>query len=171
MPRLFSLRARDGSVIAAFGVREAAREALFLESYLDRPIECTLQQRVGMQVARSDIVEVGNLSGIHPGAVRWLIVTVTELLHREGFRWVSFTGTTKVRNGFRRLGLKPVELSAATLAHLPERERSAWGSYYAHAPAVMAGNVAEGYRALLVRGNRAQLLRAGIGTVKDEGAA
>jgi hypothetical protein len=149
MPRLLSLRDKQGRLIAAFGLRPAAQSRLFLEHYLDAPIESILSARFGQGVHRDDVVEVGNLSAVHAGATRWLIVAVTLLLHREGFRWITFTGTNVVRNGLHRLGLRPHEIAGAELERLPEHERARWGNYYAQSPTVMAGEIARGYHALL----------------------
>lgn len=162
MPRLLSLRARGGGLIAAFGLRAAADSRLFLETYLNRPVEAVLQARLGQAVRREDIIEVGNLSALYPGAARWLIVALTAMLHDEGYKWVVFTGTAALRNGFGRLGLRPVELGAATLEHLNPQDRADWGSYYEHAPMVMAGDIGYGYRALLMQRDLAGLLRAGM---------
>jgi len=133
-----------------------------LENYLERPVEEVLQTHLAQEIRREGIVEVGNLSALYPGAARWLIVAVTALLYGEGYRWVTFTGTATLRNGFYRLGLRPVELGAATLGHLPERERADWGSYYDNAPTVMAGDIAHGYHSLLLHRDLSKLLRAGI---------
>lgn len=149
MPRLFSVRSQDGKICGAFGLRSAHRN-LFLEQYLDTPIEKTIAARAGGRVERRTIVEVGHFSGALPGAVRAMIALLTERLHREGFEWVVFTGTTGLRNAFCRLGLCPLDIQAATLDRLPADERAAWGSYYDHAPRVLVGNVQEGYRAMLL---------------------
>jgi hypothetical protein len=165
MPRLFSLRASRGDLIAAFGLRAASSSRLFLETYLDRPIEDQLQLALGEAVRREEIIEVGNLSALYPGAARWLIVALTAMLHGEGYKWVTFTGTAALRNGFSRLGLRPVELGAATLEHLPPSKRADWGRYYDHAPMVMAGDIRYGYHSLLQRRNLTELLRAGMGSI------
>ncbi|MBT9539748.1 thermostable hemolysin [Thiobacillus sp.] len=148
MPRLFSVRNREGEICGAFGLRSASRN-LFLEQYLDTPIEKTLAERVGVTVERRLIVEVGHFSGAVPGVVRAMIGLLTERLRREGYEWVVFTGTTSLRNAFCRLGLCPIDIQAATIDRLPVEERAAWGSYYAHGPRVLVGNIAEGYRAML----------------------
>ena len=147
MPRLFSVRNRDGEMCGAFGLRSANRN-LFLEQYFDTPIEKTIANCTGNRVERRTIVEVGHFSGAFPGAVRAMIELLTQRLHREGFEWVVFTGTTGLRNAFFRLGLSPIDIQAATLDRLPVEERSAWGSYYDHAPRVLVGNIQEGYRAM-----------------------
>lgn len=171
MPRLLSLHAGRGDMVAAFGLREARDARLFLESYLDRPIEAVLQQRLGQAVRREEIIEVGNLSARYPGAARLLIVALTALLHAAGYRWVVFTGTTALRNGFERLGLRPMELAPATLQHLPISERADWGRYYEASPVVMAGDIAQGYRALLLEHALFQSLREGIASVDETNLA
>lgn len=145
MPRLFELSTRRGERVAAFGIRSAADEPLFLEHYLAQPIEQVLGAKLGTELKRDKIVEVGNLAAIYPGAARWLIVALTVKLYQSGFEWVVFTGTSTLRNGFRRLGLHPIELGPASLTQLPEAERTQWGSYYETSPVVMAGNIHYGY--------------------------
>jgi hypothetical protein len=147
MPRLFSMRNRNGDICGAFGLRSANRN-LFLEQYLDMPIEETIAARVGGKVERRAIVEVGHFSGTFPGAVRAMIRLLTERLHREGFEWVVFTGTTGLRNAFCRLVLCPLDIQAATADRLPADARAVWGSYYDYAPRVLVGNIQEGYRAM-----------------------
>src|SRR5512138_982844 len=69
MPRLFSVRSRDGEIRGAFGLRSAHCK-LFLEQYLDAPIEQVIAARTGTPVGRRPIIEVGHFSGAFPGAVR-----------------------------------------------------------------------------------------------------
>lgn len=147
MPRLFSVRDRNGDICGAFGLRSASRN-LFLEQYLDGPIEQTIAAHAGGRVERQTIVEVGHFSGAFPGAVRAMIGLLTDHLHRDGIEWVVFTGTTGLRNAFCRMGLCPLDIRAATIDRIPAEDRAAWGSYYDHAPRVLIGNVREGYRAM-----------------------
>ncbi len=147
MPRLFTLRNRDGKVCGALGLRSASKR-LFLEQYLDQRIEQSVSARIGRSVRRQSIVEVGHFSGTYPGAVRAMIRLLTERLHAEGYEWVTFTGTASLRNAFSRLGLSPLVLQAADINRLPPEERAAWGSYYDHEPQVLVGNITEGYLAL-----------------------
>ena len=147
MPRLFSMRNRDGDICGAFGLRSASRK-LFLEQYFDTPIDRILMERLGKRIERRAIVEVGHFSGVFPGAVRAMIGLLTEHLHRAGFEWVVFTGTSALRNAFSRLGLSPIDIQAASIDRLPEDERAAWGQYYEHAPHVLVGNVQDGFEAM-----------------------
>ncbi|CAN5430093.1 thermostable hemolysin [soil metagenome] len=150
MPRLFSVMNDAGDVCAAFGLRSASHR-LFLEQYLDLPIEHEINVRSGMPVQRLAIVEAGQFAGAFPGAVRTMITLLTEHLHREGSSWVVFTGTAPLRNAFTRLGLCPIDIRDADVARLSDRETGAWGSYYAHQPRVVAGNIGQGYEALQTR--------------------
>lgn len=147
MPRLFSVRNEAGDLCGAFGLRSASRN-LFLEQYLDAPIEKVIAARAGKRIERHVIVEVGHFSGAFPGAVRAMIGLLTAHLHQEGYEWVVFTGTTGLRNAFCRLGLFPLDIQAATADRIPADERAAWGRYYDHAPRVLVGNVQAGYRAM-----------------------
>lgn len=147
MPRLFALEAADGSLHGAVGCRGAAEQGLFLERYLDEPVESVIARRTGERVEREGVVEVGNLAAHGAGTARLLIIALTRILAAEGLRWVCFTGTPALINSFRRLGLDPLTLGPADPrrmgAELPE-----WGSYYEAGPLVMAGEIPGGDRAL-----------------------
>jgi hypothetical protein len=142
MPRLFSLRNQADEICVAFGLRSATR-SLFLEQYLDLPIECEIAVRCGHAVQRHSIVEVGQFCGTHSGVARSMISLLTQHLHGENFEWVAFTGTAPLRNTFSRMGLSPIDIRAADAARLPAAERAAWGSYYENAPRVLAGRVGQ----------------------------
>lgn len=148
MPLLMGLSSGDGELGAVLGLRPAGDEPLFLETYLERPVEEVLGQRVGAAVARERIMEVGNLAVSHPGGGRWLITALTAYLTTTPFEWVVFTIGPALQNAFTRLGLRLVDLGAADPAALPARERRDWGSYYDQRPRVMAGRIAEGHAAL-----------------------
>ena len=143
MPRLFSLKNEAGEMCGAFGLRYATRK-LFLEQYLDFPIEHEIAARSGHIVQRRVIVEAGQFCGSYPGVVRSMIRLLTRHLHSEGFEWVAFTGTTSLRNAFARLGLGPIDIRAADVTRLPPQQRSTWGSYYDCAPHVFVGHIGEG---------------------------
>ncbi len=151
MPRLFSLRGPAGVIHGAFGLRSAQRR-LFLEQYLDLPVDRAIAARTGGKVERGGVVEVGHFSGSFPGAVRAMICLLTEQLQAENVEWVAFTGTMKLRNAFARMGLSALDLAAARAECLPSDERAAWGRYYDDAPRVLVGKVSEGYRVLIGSG-------------------
>jgi Thermostable hemolysin len=147
MPRLFALRSAKDKMVGAFGLRLASQR-VFLERYLDHPVEAVLGEALGVSVERQQIVEVGHFAGSVAGAARAMIIQLTARLHREGFRWVLFTGTARLRNAFHRLGLHTFDIATADPARLDWHERARWGSYYQHMPRVQFGDIAEGFSAL-----------------------
>lgn len=148
MPRLLAVCLKDGDLLAAFGVRSAGDEKLFLENYLDQPIEQAIEERTGAKLERSKIAEIGNLAAIYPGGVRWMIVALTVMLYEEGYEWVVFTGTSALRNGFNKLGLYPIEICPARAERLDADEQTRWGTYYDNNPVVMFGNIRQGFQAM-----------------------
>lgn len=148
MPRLFGLRDRDGNLCSAFGLRTTSGK-LFLEQYLQRAIETEISAHCGRAVARTGVVEIGNFCGAFPGAARAMIFLLTQHLRAENFTWVTFTGTRALRNAFQRMGLTLLDIAPADSLCLPEATRANWGSYYQHAPRVMAGEITGGYATLM----------------------
>ena len=152
MPCLFSLENQAGQLLGAVGVRSAGSGPLFLERYLDEPIQNAIGARLGhTEPGRDELVEVGNLAADSPGAARLLIVALTDLLVALGFRWVTFTGTATLLNSFQRLGLAPIALGEADPARMGE-ELADWGRYYDSRPWVMAGDIHGGHQRLLQMG-------------------
>ena len=152
MPCLFSLENQAGQLLGAVGVRSAGSGPLFLERYLDEPIQNAIGARLGhTEPGRDELVEVGNLAADSPGAARLLIVALTDLLVALGFRWVTFTGTATLLNSFQRLGLAPIALGEADPARMGE-ELVDWGRYYDSRPWVMAGDIHGGHQRLLQMG-------------------
>lgn len=144
-PVLVGLRSAQGALLAAAGTRPAGDGPLFLERYLDAPVE----QRLG--APRQRIVEVGHLAAVQPGAGRRLIAHLAPLLAAQGHQWVVSTLTEELRHLFVRLGIVPQALGVADPALLGD-EAGAWGRYYDHRPVVGAGALAPALQALARRG-------------------
>ncbi|MBT8766528.1 thermostable hemolysin [Metapseudomonas boanensis] len=147
MPELLAMRNHHGALNAAVGIRLADGNPLFLEQYLESPVENRLSALASRPVARHQVVEVGNLASMSAGNARLIIVAVTWLLARRGLEWVVFTGATTLINSFRRLGLDPLVLGQADPQRLGQ-ERELWGTYYEQRPQVFAGNILYGYAQL-----------------------
>ncbi len=143
---LLGCRDANGQWIAALGYSLARNGPLFLEQYLDVPLELAIGARAGHPVSRAEIVEVGNLAAAQPGAARALIVSMTRLLHGQGLHWVAFTATASLLNSFTRLRLKPGVLADADPRRLPDA--APWGTYYNSQPQVMFGDIRYGYAQL-----------------------
>ena len=144
-PHLLGIRDALARWRAASGYTPADGRRLFLEQYLDAPIEVELARCRGRPIARDSIVEVGNLAAASPGSARTLIPLLARHLHRLGYEWVVFTATRELRNTFTRLGLNPLGLAIADPARLAGGGAN-WGSYYANDPIVMAGKIGHGVR-------------------------
>lgn len=144
MPELFGMHNDSGDLCAVAGVRRAHLESLFLERYMDEPIEPLISAAADRPVDRRGIVEVGNLAASDTGSARLSIIAITYLLAMGGLEWVTFTGNIGLVNSFHRLGLKPVTLCAADPARLGD-ERQHWGSYYESKPWVHVGNIRAGF--------------------------
>jgi hypothetical protein len=147
LPTLMALE-RGGELAAACGIRRAGFERLFLEVYLDLPVERILAQQPGAGVRRHAIVEVGNLAVARAGYARQLIIHLTRHLAAQKAEWAVFSAVPQLRNCFRRLDIPLVSLALADRNRLPPAEREAWGTYYDGAPQVTAVRVAAAHAAL-----------------------
>ena len=82
-PVLLALRDAQGGLVAAVGYRCAALEPLFLERYLDIPVEQALLGASAPSSARRDMVEVAHLVALRPGEGRRMMA--------ELGRWLEIT--------------------------------------------------------------------------------
>jgi hypothetical protein len=146
LPHLLGVRDGLDRWQASAGYAAADAQPLFLEQYLDRPIERVISAVLGRSVARAGIVEVGNLAAVSAGMARAIVPQLCRHLQRLGYSWVAFTATRALRNTFQRLGLHPLPLAPADPARLPDGGAN-WGTYYDQDPVVMAGKVSHGVRA------------------------
>ncbi|MBK1715384.1 hypothetical protein CKO43_21755 [Rubrivivax gelatinosus] len=135
-PAMVGLHDSAGALVAAAGYRPARDGALFLERYLDAPVEALL----GEPVERARIVEVGHLAAARAGEGRRLITRIGPHLAEQGYDWVVCTLTVELRHLFVRLGIAPVTLGVAD-PDLLGADAARWGSYYDHRPLVLAGRL------------------------------
>ncbi|GAB4347376.1 MAG: hypothetical protein Kow006_07020 [Gammaproteobacteria bacterium] len=143
--RLLGLYRDDGTLTAVAGLRPASESKLFLEQYLDDPVERHLH--TAAPVERSAIVEIGNLAAHTPGQARYLMIALATYLHHAGYQWVVCTAIVTLRNTLARMGLTPIVLGAAE-PHRLGGAAEEWGSYYQEHPQVIAGHLAEAARLL-----------------------
>jgi hypothetical protein len=156
MPELMALHDRQGQLCAAVGARLGRVGPLFIEQYLQNPVEHVVSLVAADSIERRSIVEVGNLAARNAGSARLIIVAMTWLLARHGLEWVVFTGAATLINSFQRLGLEPLLLCDAD----PEKlgvDQAAWGNYYTQHPHVYAGNIRFGLEQLETSGVLARL--------------
>jgi len=144
--RNFMSRMRAAGRGAAVGYRRATDGRLFLESYLDEPVEQVLTRRMDVHVARSRIVEIGGLAANSAtslialwNSVAWDLGTDTDIGVAVLIR--------PLRTMFRRLGITLHELAPAHAGRLGA-SCAHWGSYYEHDPVVCSGSLIEARRRL-----------------------
>lgn len=139
-PTLISVRDAEGRILAALGFRAAGYDRLFLEQYMDMPVEAGVAAAFGQPVSRNKIVEIGNLASAGHGAAVFLFAALMTYLECMGFTHLALTGTKVLRGYFAKLGLDPRDMGQADPTRLPDKGIS-WGSYYATEPRLIAGDV------------------------------
>lgn len=138
MPKLLSVRDVQGRLLAVCGLRHAHEEKLFLETYLDAPIEVLLSQHNQTAINREVVLEVGNLAVADPVNVRSLLASISLYLHSTQSEWAVFTGISVLRNSLVKLNMSLQFLGEASIDRIPDHERAAWGTYYNERPQVLA---------------------------------
>lgn len=138
-PNLMALRNGSGAVVAAAGFRWARREPLFLEQYLDVPIEHAVA-RIGSQHEREGIVEIGSLATDGGGASAALFAALATHLEAEGATFAVATATRRLRRLFSLVNFETIQIVVADQARLGGAA-DIWGAYYEHDPIVVGGCV------------------------------
>jgi len=135
--------ARQG---AALGFRRASEGPLFLEVYLDAPIEQVLTEQLAWQVRRARVVEIGSLAANSPqDLIRLRCAAACELVEESDVGVAVLT--QRLRKMLRRIGVTLYELAPA----MPERlgsQSTCWGRYYSNDPVVCASELADARRQL-----------------------
>jgi Thermostable hemolysin len=133
---------------AVLGYRRADEEPLFLEAYLDAPIEQLVSAALGRPLARRRIVEMGSHASNQSRATLALWATAASELGEECEVGVAVL-TASLRAMFDRIGLVVRELGVARPERLADGG-AAWGSYYESQPMVCMGEIGPA-RAVLAR--------------------
>jgi len=150
LPNLVAMRDKESKqIIATAGFKRASEgsghKSLFLERYLDFPIEKAASAVGGRSFKRSEFVEVGNLAGAIPGAGYLVILTLAEYLTKLGHAWIAFTLTKNMVRAFESLNLKPIPLVGAAENRV-EDGHATWGEYFKSNPEVMIGDMQSAYQ-------------------------
>ena len=138
----FACYTHESGASGVLGMRCAAEEPLFLERYLAEPIEETIRSVTGLPVSRNAIAEVGQFAVDDPRTAADMFRELVPFLIEQGFDWVCFTGTIRVRAILSRLGFHglPVALGDPLAG---SDSGDDWGSYYDNAPVVIVGKLAD----------------------------
>jgi hypothetical protein len=137
-PKVFCLY-KDDELVACCGFRAANEEALFLEQYLDLPIEQSVSLNIGQSIERANIVEIGGLAVTDKAEALVLMLKLAPAFQTLGFTLATCTVTTPVRRCLKKLGIESHLLASAD----PKRvsDGSDWGRYYDTNPVVLAGEI------------------------------
>jgi hypothetical protein len=147
-----------GELMSVVGYQAADQSSLYLEQYLETSIDDLLSHASGNAVSRKDIVEVGNLASIKPGAFREVFFLLANLFYLQKRQWVVFTTSGFLLKAFDAMGVERITLAEADPAKLPDQGKQ-WGTYYQSKPAVIAANVGEGISRLLVNPEFAHIFK------------
>lgn len=79
----------NGELQAASGVQIASHGALYLENYLDNPIETLLTARLMQPVSRNTIVEIGNFAARDGASARIMFAALCQVLTHYHFHGLS----------------------------------------------------------------------------------
>ena len=141
MPRI-AIMHRDGVIKAAAGLRRADQNTvLFIEHYLDEPIETILINHFGTpDIVRENTAEIGNLAATGPGAIPGLFAHYAAVLEALGIEYLTCNATPQVQAIIQHLGLPFEGLIRAERCRIPDPEQ--WGRYYDTPSHVMAAPVA-----------------------------
>ena len=123
---------------SVFGYGAAASGQLFLEQYIDDPIEAVISAHHGARVERAKIVEVGNLVCASHAQVAFELRKIANYLGRQGFEWIVCTATRQLRLVFLRAGARPITLAPARVEKISGNTTD-WGSYYSNSPQILVG--------------------------------
>ncbi|MAF83804.1 MAG: thermostable hemolysin [Gammaproteobacteria bacterium] len=140
LPTLSSMQCQ-GNISAVGGIRTAHYDDLFVEQYLDKPIEQILSRLLPADVSRSEIIEIGNLSATHRGATLLFFIVQIAMLHEAGFKQAVFTATEQVEKIISKLNFATLSLAPADPARLGN-DAADWGHYYDTQPTVCAIDIA-----------------------------
>lgn len=154
MPTLLGLYDNAGAISAVAGYRLAGREPLFLEQYLEEPVEQALGACLPGIIKREQVVEIGNFAGAGCRPARQLAALLPTFFLERGLTWAVFTATSLIRELLTGLGVPMLELRAADrrrLAGTGNGPRDDWGAYYEADPRVMAACIPDALGLSLAR--------------------
>ena len=138
MPTLLSFRDASGELRGVIGLRRAEPQPLYLEQYLEQPVEAAIAAATGKRVQRHEVVEVGNLAGANCRTAMRMVAELPSYLLARDYRWIVFTATSAVRGILQGFGAPLVELARADGGRVAGGE-DRWGRYYESDPRVLAG--------------------------------
>lgn len=142
LPLFLSLRCNN-KLSAVTGICPAGNHPLFIEQYLDTPIEDEINRFSSQNVQRSAIAEIGNLAATQRGSSQLLFILLAATLHQANIEWLTFTATPQVQKMIGKLGFQLHPIKEASPLCLHHSSVKNWGSYYDSKPMVVVGRLDE----------------------------
>lgn len=143
LPNLLTMRCL-GAISGVIGMKPAGQYTdLYVEQYLDIPVEEKISLISDSPVSRGSVVEIGNLVALRKGVSQILFLIMAATLHEAGYQWIVFTATRTLRNNLIKLGFPMHSLGPADPSHLPDEELASWGNYYSTDPQVVVGDLSD----------------------------
>lgn len=151
MPTLLAFCDERGELCGVAGVRGAGESILFLEHYLDQPVDVAIGAALARspwprrQPGREEIVEVGNLAGVSCRAAARMVAQLPAYLRSQRYGWIVFTATAAVRQILAGFGAPLLDLGRAERSKLGDAPDD-WGRYYDADPRICAGDLRDADR-------------------------
>ena len=139
MPRFAYYRHASGAT-GVIGFRCAADEPLFFESYLNTSVESVIADETGALIGRDRIAEVGQFVVDDRDIVTSFFRDLVPFLVDNGYDWVCFTGTDRIRALLARVGFHGLPVASAEAARARDTG-DRWGRYYDFDPVVILGKL------------------------------
>lgn len=141
MPDLAAYRHVSGAT-GVIGIRGANDERLFLESYLDQPVESVISDSARRPILRREVVEVGQFIVDDKAIVLDFFRDLVPFLRSRGYEWVCFTGTNRIRKLLTKVGFFGKPVAMATKDKVGSDALN-WGTYYQFEPCVIVGKLSD----------------------------
>jgi hypothetical protein len=135
-----SQASQHSPILACTGYQPAADGALFLEQYLDEPVEDCLQRLTHVTVSREQIVEIGGFAVTNKRHALPFMLQLAPTLVELGFKTVICTVTRPMQRCLRKLGIVSTRVADADPARV-DVSNNAWGTYYDLKPVLLAGDI------------------------------
>lgn len=143
-PEFMAILDQHNQIICAVGFRSALNNDLFLEQYLDKPIEEYLSNIHQTTINRQEIVEIGSLASTQKDTAKFLFIALVAYLRKKNFKYPVLTGTKHLLRTFRYMGLSPIIIAEAKQEKLLDKTIN-WGSYYTCNPQIVTGDLGSSF--------------------------
>ncbi|MFF2954892.1 thermostable hemolysin [Kitasatospora sp. NPDC057965] len=130
-------------VLACTGITVAGADPLFLETYLDVPVESLISSHRQVPVNRGEIIQLGSVASVRATAGAELFKALAVVLWSRGCRYAVMTSTQRSLALQRRLGIIFNPVGEADPGRLDPEELKNWGTFYDQKPLVVYAVIAD----------------------------